>query len=64
MSWNAFQIYAHNTNVKWIVCLYHLLYLWAKILFTTAVAFMHTTNELTVHLAAPIVRSLERLFSL
>ena len=33
-------------------------------LFTTAIVFMHTTTELTVHLAAPTVRNLERLFSL
>ena len=63
-SWNAFQIYAHKTNVKQIVYLYHILYIWDKILFITAIAFMHTTTELTVHLAAPTVRNLERLFSL
>ena len=33
-------------------------------LFTTSVAFMQTTTELTVHLAAPTVHNLERLFSL
>ena len=41
-----------------------MLNLWAKILFITAIAFMQTTTELTVHLAAPTVRNLERLFSL
>ena len=29
-----------------------------------AIAFMQTTTELTVHLAAPTVRNLVRLFSL